>query len=144
MEREILTISLTDTNSDKCIYSFSLHLSALHSFRWFPLAPIVHQTLSQGRCFWKRYHPLAMDLTVYGSMEPHRQLWHVIHLHERYLQWAMQVQGKKKKNSCLVAKVSWLKRSLLSRQRREGQSTEQVWTEGSASVLWRHGVCWWK
>ena len=38
MEREILTISLTDTNSDKCIYSFSLH----------PSAPLFFQTMPFG------------------------------------------------------------------------------------------------
>lgn len=86
MEREILTISLTDTNSDKCIYSFPLHPSASLFFQTMPFGTYCAPNAEGGG-------EVSLKKTPSSCHGPH-SLWEyrtsqaavtVIHLHERYL-----------------------------------------------------------
>ena len=120
MEREILTISLTDTNSDKCIYSFSLHPSAPLFFQTMPFGTYcAPNTEESGEVSLKKTpsschgpHSLWEDGTAQAAVTCDTLTWEVLTMN--------CASPEEKTFSCLVAKVSWLKRSLLSRKKERG------------------------
>lgn len=90
---------LTDINLDKCMHSFSILPSLLHSFQQCFWESTVCQTL--WRFLQRRHHPLPVDLTIHWCIKTQKQLWQVINT-----TWEILTMGlgkfRKEKFNCLV------------------------------------------